>query len=63
MVASQSLLVVVTVDADVKLVLGSELSHHLFDVGHSLFAASHGLGGEVGVTSRTIPVWEQFWSE
>ncbi len=44
MVASQSLLVVITVDADVKLVFGGEFSHHLFDVGHSFFAASHCLG-------------------
>ena len=63
MVTGQSLLVIVSINADVKLVLGGKLGHHFVNVFHSLFSASHGLGGEVGVTSGTIPLREQLWCE
>ncbi len=59
----QSLLVVVSIYADVKHVLGSKLGHHIMNIFHSKFSASHGLGGEVGVTSGTIPLREQLWCE
>jgi len=49
--ASQTLLIVVTVYTDVKLVLVIEVLHHLLDVRHTFFAFSHGLSGVVGVAT------------
>ena len=49
--SSESLLVVVSVDSDVKFVLRGKPSHHLVNVLHSLGAISHRLSGEVGVTT------------
>ena len=61
--ASKSLLVVVTVEFDVLLVLGSHLCHHLVDVLHATSSSAHRSGWEVCVTSRAIPVGEKLGGE
>jgi len=58
--ASQSLVIVVTVDADVKLMFVTELLHHAFDVSHALRTVSHGVGRVVGMAAGTVPVSEEF---
>ena len=61
--ASQSLLVVITVEANVVLVLCSEFGHHVVDVLHATSASTHGLSGEVSVAARAIPVLEELRGE
>ena len=63
MLAGHSLLVVVTVEADVKIVFVTKFLHHIVDVVHAFGALSHGLGGEVGMAARAVPVWEELWGE
>ena len=60
MVARESLVVVVSIEAAVKYVLGSKLLHHFVDVLHAFFALPHGLGRVVAVAAGTIPFWEKF---
>jgi hypothetical protein len=62
-VTGQTLFVVVTVDRDVELVLGTEFVHHLFDVSHAFLTITHGLGGVIGVAPGAIPFWEKLGSE
>ena len=59
----ESLLVVISVECDVVLVLGGELSHHAVDVLHATSTCTHGFGGEVGVAARAIPVLEKLGGE
>ena len=40
-----------------------EFLHHVVDVSHFAGTSSHGLGREVGVASRSVPVWEELWLE
>ena len=61
--SSESQFVVSSIAGEVLLVIDSELSHHLVDVLHALGTGPHGLGGVVGVAARSIPVWEELWSE
>jgi len=61
--SSKSLVVVGSVKLDVEGMLGLEVLHHVVDVLHLASTSSHGLGREVGVASRTIPVREKFWLE
>lgn len=61
MVAGQALLVV-AVERDVELVLGSHLLEETFDVVHAA-DLSHGLGGVVGVTASAVPVLEELGLE
>jgi hypothetical protein len=58
-VTSESLLIVFTVDRDVKGVFGTESGHHILNVLHALNTWSHGFGWVVGVASRSIPVGEE----
>jgi hypothetical protein len=55
--ASKSL-IVVSVQADVKLVLGSHSLEESLNVVHAS-DLSHGLGGEVGVAASSVPVLEE----
>ena len=63
MLTGHSLLVIITIKGDVELVFISEPLHHVVDVVHALGALSHGLGGEVGVAARAVPVWEELGGE
>ena len=63
MLTGHSLLIVVTVDGNVKIVFVTEFLHHIVDVVHALGALSHGLGGEVGVAAGAVPVWEELGGE
>ena len=58
---SESVLVTFSVKFDVSGVLSLEFLHHIINVGHTFLSASHGLGGEVGVATTTVPVWEELW--
>ena len=57
MVACKSL-IVVSVQADVKLMLGSHSLEESLNVVHPT-DLSHGLGGEVGVATSSVPVLEE----
>lgn len=61
--SSKSLVVVGSVKLDVESMLGFEVLHHVVDVLHFSGTSSHGLGREVGMASRTVPVGEKFWLE
>lgn len=61
MVTSESLLVVITINWDVKLVLGIEVFHHIMNVIHTFSTTSHGLGRVVAMATRTIPLREKLW--
>ena len=52
----KSLVVVCTVKLDVESMLFLEVNHHVVDVLHFSGTSSHGLGGEVGVASGTVPI-------
>lgn len=56
-------MVVGSVKLDVESMLLLKVDHHVLDVLHLTSSGSHGLGGEIGVASRTIPVCEELWSE
>jgi len=43
-----------------QIVLSLEPDHHVFDVFHAFGAIAHGLGGEVCVAARAVPVLEEF---
>ena len=58
---SESLVVVGTVELQVFGVFSLELLHHVVDVGHLAGTSSHGLGGEVSVASRSVPVSKELW--
>ena len=58
---SESLIVTSTIKLNVSLMLGLEFFHHIINISHSFFAASHGLCGEVRMASTTVPVWEELW--
>lgn len=58
---SKSLIVTSTIKLNVSLMLGLEFFHHIINISHSFFAASHGLCGEVRMASTTVPVWEELW--
>ena len=58
---SESLVVIGTIEGHVLGVVGFEFLHHVVDVSHFAGSSSHGLGGEVGVASRSVPVWEELW--
>ena len=58
---SESLVVIGTIEGHVFSVVGLEFLHHVVDVSHFAGSSSHGLGGEVGVASRSVPVWEELW--
>lgn len=60
---SKSLLIILSIKLHVEVMLGTHLDHHVINVFHSTGSLSHGLSGEVGVTSRSIPVGEKFWLE
>jgi len=62
-VSCESLLVVIAIDRNMKLVLRSKFSHHFMNVLHSMLPSSHRLSGEVSVAAWAIPFWEQFWSK
>ena len=61
--ASEPLLIVITVDADVKSVLRTELHHHIFNILHAFSTLSHGFGRVVCVAARSIPFREELGSE
>ena len=61
--SGESLVVVGSVELQVLSMLFLEFLHHVVDVGHLAGSSSHGLGGEVGVASGTVPVWEELWLE
>jgi hypothetical protein len=50
-VAGESLLIVIAVYANVELMFGSKLGHHVVDVFHTEISFSHCFGGEVGVAA------------
>ena len=56
---SESLMVFRTIDGHVLHMLSFHAFHHFFNICHSFGTLSHGLGGEVGVASRSVPVWEE----
>ena len=58
---SKSLIVTSTIKLNVSLMLGLEFFHHIINISHSFFTASHGLCGEVRMASTTVPVWEELW--
>ena len=61
--SSESLMIVFTIKCEVEFVFFGQLSHHIFNVLHSLSSFTHCLCWEIGVAAWTVPVWEQLGSE
>lgn len=61
--AGQTLVVIITVQSDVSLMLGSKLLHHIVNVSHTTGALTHSLGRVVGMAARAIPVLEELRGE
>lgn len=61
-VTRESLLVIITVDITMQFMIFGESFHHIEDVLHASSSLSHDFSGVVGVTSRSVPVREEFGS-
>jgi len=56
----ESKMIVFTVEADVKFMLGGKFGHHVLNILHATGSLTHGFCGEVGVSAGAIPLWEKF---